>query len=163
MLVAPGIWPELMPGRGSGIVPAKRPAERASKNLPMSRNHLLHLREILHCFLVEGGVKDGWGAMNLSRVHGETGFDPSVESAIEKVDILRSEGPEGPPCSGCGEDAFLLVDDDVMLIADSKSRHVAGKDIGRRQHVGQRIGVVGERFDIKEDCARNVLCDDSAH
>ena len=31
MLVAPGICPELMPGRGSGSVPAKRPFERASR------------------------------------------------------------------------------------------------------------------------------------
>ena len=30
-LVAPGMWPEDMPGRGSGAVPLKRAAERASK------------------------------------------------------------------------------------------------------------------------------------
>ena len=31
MLVAPGMWPELRPGRGSGAVPLKRAAERASR------------------------------------------------------------------------------------------------------------------------------------
>ena len=30
-LVAPGMWPELRPGRGSGAVPLKRAAERASR------------------------------------------------------------------------------------------------------------------------------------
>ncbi len=97
--------------------------------------------------------------MNFSSMRGKTGFSPGTESAIEKVDILRSEGSEGPPRSRSGKDAFLLVDDDIHLIADTKVRHVAGKDIGWRQHVRQRIGAVGERFDIKEDRARNVLCD----
>jgi len=31
MLMAPGMWPELKPGRGSGAVPLKRGADRASR------------------------------------------------------------------------------------------------------------------------------------
>ncbi len=104
-------------------------------------------------------MEDSGGAANFSGVRREAGFDPGAKSSIEKINIFRSEGSEGPPCSRCREDSFLLIDDDVLLIRYAESRHVSGKLVGRRQHVGQRIGAVGERFDIKEDCARNVLCE----
>ena len=52
---------------------------------------------------------------------------------------------------------MLLVDDNVQLIADAKSRHATGKNFGRGQHVGQWCCVIGKLVDIEEDGARNVL------
>jgi hypothetical protein len=106
--------------------------------------------------LVECGIKAGRRAVNVSGVCRETGFDPGAKSAVEKVDILGSGGLEHPPCSRAGENAFLLVDDDVHLITDTKSRKAPGKDLVWRQHVGQRAGAVRELLNIKEDCVWNM-------
>src|SRR5579859_1002918 len=100
-------------------------------------------------------MEDGWGTVNRTGVRRKTSLDPGAEPAIEKIDIFRPKRFEGPPCSRAGKDAFLLVDDDVHLVANPKRRHVAGKNIGWGQHVGQRAGAVGKLFDIEENCAGN--------
>ena len=54
------MWPELMPGRGSGAVPVKRAAERASRSGWVG-DVFFELGEVFYCGVVEFGVETGGG------------------------------------------------------------------------------------------------------
>jgi hypothetical protein len=129
------------------------------QDLRVLGDHLLHPGKASDGIVVEFGAEAYRCALNLSRLHGETGFGPGAEAAVENVNILCSEGAQHPPGSRCREDLFLLVDDDGYVIADAETRNTAREVLGRGQHVGQQGGVIGHLVDIEEDRARDVIRD----
>jgi len=152
------MWPELIPGRGSGVTPVKRPAAGV-QNLRVFRDHLLNLGEVFDGIVVKFGMEAGRRAVNLSGVRGEAGLDPGAEAAVENVDVVCSEGAEHPSGPRGGEVAYLFVEDDAHMIPNTEGRHAAREVLGCGHHVGQRGRVIGEFIDIEEDRAGNVFCD----
>src|SRR5271166_4123572 len=76
---------------------------------------------------------------------------PLGQAAVENEHLVRAKKAKGPPHPRGREQRAGLVDDDRVGIGDAEGAHIARKLLRVRQHVGQRIGAVRNRIDVKAD------------
>ena len=67
-----------------------------------------------------------------------------------------TEQAKCPPYPRCREHAGAVINDDGVGIGNTKRAGIAGKLLGARQHMRQRIGVVGNGVDVEAHRAGNV-------
>ena len=67
-----------------------------------------------------------------------------------------AEDAKHPPDARRGKQAFGVVDDDMVVIADAECANCGGEGIRCRQHVRQRASGVGCRIDVEIAGAGNM-------
>ena len=152
---APGIWPERTPARGSGARPTKRSAGRASTTCAdlLSSADRTASREAT----MSAGLRDFEPAW---RTLGSPDFDrplfclPLRKSAVEDEHVLGAEQAKSPPHPRRGKQARTVIDDDGIAIGDAERAHLARELLVVRQHMRQRVGMVGNRIDVEAHRAR---------
>ena len=155
----PGMRPERRPWRGSGAVPSKRAAARASTICAA----LLAIRPLTSptsrtSSALSMAVK--WRSprrRGLPVLEGTAFRLPFLEAAVQDAHLLVAHGAEHPPHARRRVEALAVVGDDVHAVADAHLLHAAGELLRRRQHVRQGRLVVGDVVDVEEQRARNVL------
>ncbi|KFO07168.1 hypothetical protein N312_12911, partial [Balearica regulorum gibbericeps] len=77
---------------------------------------------------------------------------PVLEAAVQHRDLLVSEGPEHPPCTGGIEGAQLIpiIHHHVGVVADPQAPHIVSKVGLAGQHEVVGGGLVPALLDVKE-------------
>ena len=70
--------------------------------------------------------------------------------------LLGAERAERPPHPRRAIEAEAVIEHDRHAVADAERADLVGELLGRRQHVGQGIGLVRDRVDVEALRARNV-------
>ena len=155
---APGIWPTLTTGHGSGLRASKRSAGRASTTLaePIGERRL-HVFEIRHETGLETRRKDFRLGRRLAHLHRMPGGDPRRQAAVENPDPLAAENAEHPPGARRGQHSVAVVDDDAVALADAERADRARERLGVGQHVRQRRRMIGDRVDVEIGRAGDML------
>ena len=125
----PGMWPERRPWRGSGAVPSKRAAARASTICAA----LLPIRPFTSATsrtssALSMAVK--WRSLRAARLavleRAALGL-PFLQAAVQHAHVLVAHGAEHPPHARRRVEALAVVGDDVHAVADAHLLHAAGE------------------------------------
>ena len=82
---------------------------------------------------------------------------PFRQAAVEDRDVLMAEHPEHPPGARRRKQANGVVDDDLLPSPMPIRRTAAENFSAARQHMGQGVRSVGDRVDVEELRAGNML------
>ena len=145
------MWPERRPCRGSGSLPAKRPAARASR-------HLFAPAFQIGLQLVAVAQQEGVGAGGevplpgsfAAALHGAALGHPLRQPAVQHRHVAVPEVAKGPPDPRRAPDAALVVDQVAQTVAQPELADLGGELHRRGQHVGQRAVAVGDIVDVEE-------------
>src|SRR5262245_49647259 len=156
-LRAPGMWPERRPGRGSGSLPAKRPAERASTTWA-----LLSLSAICTSLSIATApvsmlalkVRDGRLTSPVSSGRPscvQAGRPPSRTKTLRAPKILnvhQTRGAEKKPAA--------VIDDDRVILRNAEVSNRLSELAGAGQHVRQVGRIVCDGIDVEKDRTWNM-------
>ena len=81
---------------------------------------------------------------------------PFRKSSIEDEDVLDAEQAKRPPYPRRRKHACAVIHDDGVAIGDSERPDLARELLGVRQHMGQGVGMIGNRVDVEAYRAGNV-------
>ncbi len=86
--------------------------------------------------------------------HGAALGLPFLEAAVQDADLVVAHGAEHPPHAGRRVEALAVVGDDVRAVADAHGADLRRELLWARQHVRQRVRLVGHGIDVEAQRAR---------
>ena len=92
-----------------------------------------------------------WSALDVAALGA-----PLLQAAIQDPHVPMPERQEHPPHPGGCDPAAGIVDHDRIVVGDAERADVAAELFGVREHMRQRIGMIGDRVDVEPHRARDV-------
>ena len=141
-LSAPGMWPLLRPGRGSGVRPSKRSAGRASTTCAApSPSGLARRRAERRSCGRAAGVKVAASAAPRRASIGRPSCIHFGRPPSRIKTSLHAEGAQRPPDPRRGEQALRVVDHEAHAVAEAELGHRAAKAAGFGSMCGRPLDV----------------------
>src|SRR5215469_14483022 len=144
------MWPERSPGRGSGALPAKRSAERASTTWALSSASAMRTSSS------SATAATFISAVNFLAFGLASPLSSARPSAFQHMNGFGAENPKRPPHPGRGKQWTVVVNDHRGVVVDAERADCVA-ELGRAwQHMRQLGRMVADRFYIEEHRARNM-------
>ena len=64
---------------------------------------------------------------------------PFGDAAIENGDFMGTENRQHPPGAGCALERAVVIENHAAAVAKAERLHAAGKFLGWRQHIVDRV------------------------